>query len=249
VHAERLMLVEAQIPRELAPHERQRAGHAGARLLNFVDGMWRFELHPIDARHVFIGVEPLEAVLQPSVGGIAGVALGHNDAIGIELMLQVHGGAIPDQGLLQGHDFHPGILRAALALNGLIINTDARQARPNGLGNQPPHGHNAPMARIAIDYHGKAHALGDPAGDGQALGHGRHPDVRQARIGTNHTARPHKGHLRSGQFHEPGMRSRWGMHDREHAVRAIDELLQASRGLAVRHQVALLPWCRRGGAG
>jgi hypothetical protein len=56
MHPQGLMLVEAQVPGELAPHERQGAGHAGARLLNFVHRMRGFKLHPIDARDRFIGL-------------------------------------------------------------------------------------------------------------------------------------------------------------------------------------------------
>jgi hypothetical protein len=187
--------------------------------------MWRFALHPIDACDVFIGPQTLEAVLQPPIGGIAGVALSHNDEIRIKLILHVHGGAIPDQSLLQGHDFHPGILRAPLALNGLIINADASQACANGLRNQPPHGHNAPVARIAIDDDGKAYALRDPAGDGEALRHRRHAYIRQPGIGADHAAGAHEGHLRPGQFHEPGMRRRRGVYDRQDAIRTMNELL------------------------
>ena len=56
VHAEGLVLVEAQIPGELAPHEREGASDAGARLLNFLHRMRGFELHPIDARDLGIGL-------------------------------------------------------------------------------------------------------------------------------------------------------------------------------------------------
>ncbi len=105
----------------------------GARLLNFVHGVRRFELHPIDACDLFIGLQPLQAVLQAAVGRIARIALGHDDEIGIELVLHVHGGAIPHQGLLQRHHFHPGVLRAPLALNGLVVNADAGQAGTNSI--------------------------------------------------------------------------------------------------------------------
>src|SRR3712207_7260024 len=53
------------------------------------------------------------------------------------------------------------VLRAAFPFNGLIIKADAGETGPNRLRNQPPHGHNAPVAGIAIDDDREAHALRD----------------------------------------------------------------------------------------
>ena len=110
--------------------------------------------------------------------------------------------------------------------------------------NQPPHRHNAAVAGIAVDDDREVHALRDPAGDGHALGHGRHADVRQPGIGADHAAGADEGHLGPGQLHDPRVRGRRRMHDRQDAVRAVDELLQTGRGLAVSHQASLLPGCR-----
>jgi hypothetical protein len=100
MHAKGLMLVEASIPGELAPHKRQGASDAGARLLNFVHGMRRFELHPIDARDVCIRPQPLEAVREAPVGRIAGAALGHDDEIGVQLVLPAQFRAICSSSIL-----------------------------------------------------------------------------------------------------------------------------------------------------
>src|SRR6266446_762721 len=56
-HTEGEMLVEAEIARQPALHERERAGDDGAGAPDFVLRMRRFELHPVDPGLALIGAQ------------------------------------------------------------------------------------------------------------------------------------------------------------------------------------------------
>jgi hypothetical protein len=71
IDPERPVLVQAQVAGELPAHEGEWSGHPRPRLLDLLDGMRGFELHPIHAGHLSVGLEALKAVLQAAVDGVA----------------------------------------------------------------------------------------------------------------------------------------------------------------------------------
>src|SRR5262249_37716385 len=161
-----------------------------------------FELDPVGAAVGLVGAKPPEAILQAAVGGVARVALGHDDEVRIELVLHVHRRPVARDGLGQRDDLDARALRLALALDGLVVDADPGDAGPDALTHQGPHGHDAAVTRVAVHDHGEAHALGDPARDLHTLGHGRGADVGQSRVGADHAARAHERHLAAGLLHE-----------------------------------------------
>src|SRR6516162_7121329 len=89
--AEGEMLVEAELARQAALHERKRALDDRPSAPDLVLRMRRFELHPVDPRLALVGAQPPQAIDQPAARGVAGIALGHHDKVGIELVLHVDG--------------------------------------------------------------------------------------------------------------------------------------------------------------
>src|SRR5947209_10834609 len=57
------MLVEAEIASEPPLHKRERPVHRGARKVDLVDRMRRFELHPIDLGRLAVGSETGERLV------------------------------------------------------------------------------------------------------------------------------------------------------------------------------------------
>jgi hypothetical protein len=90
----------------------------------------------------------------------------------------------------------------------------------------------AAMARIAVDGDRKAHAAGNSARNGDALGRGRHAHIRQPGIGSDHPTGAHESQLCTCHFHQPHVCGTRGMEQHQHAVRRVDELLQACVGFA-----------------
>src|SRR5438552_1083353 len=100
--AEREMLVEPEIAAELAFHKRERTLDRGARGLDLLDRMRRFELHPIDAGLFAIGLEAQQRVLETAICGVARVALRHDDNVRVVLDLHFDGGPVHDPGMSRG---------------------------------------------------------------------------------------------------------------------------------------------------
>ena len=82
--AELAMLLEGQISRQFALHERERPVTSAAPLLISSTECGRFQLHPIDAGFVLVSLQAPQRVIEAAVLGIAGIALRHDDEIRIE---------------------------------------------------------------------------------------------------------------------------------------------------------------------
>jgi len=174
-----------------------------------------------------IGGEALQAIFEPAIGGIAGVALRHDDEVGIELVLHIDGGAVAGDRLLQRHHLEAGALGAALALDRLIVDAHAGNPGADAFANHAAHRHDAAMAGVAVHDDRKLHRTRDPAGDLDAFHHGGGADIGEAGIGADDAAGADEGRLAAGALHDPGMRRGRRMHDRQHLALPRQQLAQA----------------------
>src|SRR5262249_32019842 len=151
VDTERQMFVEPEVARELPFHEREGPFERRARALDLVLRVRRFQLHPVHARFLAISLEPPDAVFQAAVRSIARVALRHDHEVRVELVLHVDCRTVARDCLLDGNDFHARALRAALALDRLIVDANAGDARTDALANHAAHRHDAAVAGVAVE--------------------------------------------------------------------------------------------------
>src|SRR5450432_3284467 len=112
--------------------------------------MRRLKLGPIDASLVFIGFQAPQRIVEVAVVRIARITLRHDDKIWIEFVAHVHGSAVARNRLLDWNDGHPGALGPPFALDRLVIDANAGNARTHGLSNHTADRHNTAMARVAI---------------------------------------------------------------------------------------------------
>src|SRR5262249_39874300 len=229
VDAERQMLVEAEVARQPALHEGERPLDHGARALDLVGRVRRFELDPVDTGLRLVGLEPRDAIVEIAVRRIARIALCHHDEIGIELISHVHCGAIARDRLLDRHDLDAGALRAALALDRLVVDAYPRDPGAYALADHAAHRHDPAVAGVAVHDDREADAVRDPAGDLYALGHGRGAHVGEPGIRPDDTARADEARFATRQLHDSRVRSARRMQDREHLSLAMYELLQPCR--------------------
>src|SRR3954462_7827171 len=111
--------------------------------------MGALEVHPIDARHLLVGLQPLEAVVDATVLGISRIALRHDDEIRVELVLHVDRRAITPDRLVEWNHGDTCALGAALALDGLVVDAHAGNAGTDAFSHHAPHRHDAAVAGIA----------------------------------------------------------------------------------------------------
>src|SRR5439155_8303741 len=135
---------------------------------------------------VAIGLEALECVVEPAIGGVARIALRHDDKIGVELVLHVDRGAVAGDRELERHNLDPGVLGLALALDRLVVDPHPGDAAADAFAHHAAHRHDAAMPGIAIHDDWDLDAVGDPAGDLNAFRQGRGADIGEPGIGTDH---------------------------------------------------------------
>ena len=228
------MLVEPEIAAELAFHKRERTLDRGARGLDLLDRMRRFELHPIDAGLFAIGLEAQQRVFETAICGVARVALRHDDKVRVELVFHVDCGAVTGDRQIERHDFHTGVLGLALAFDRLVVDAHAGDAAADAFAHHAAHRHDPAMPGVAVHDDRDRNAVGDPAGDLDAFGQGRGADIGQPGIGADHSAGADEQCLTAGPLHDPGMRRGRRVEDRQHLVPAMDQILQAL-GLRAAH--------------
>src|ERR1700730_11516757 len=147
------MLVEAEIARQPPLHERKRTSDNGAGAAALVLRMGRFELDPVDPGLALVGPQASQAIDQPTARGIAGVALGHHDKVGIELVLHGDGGAITGDRLLDRYDLDPGTLGLALSFDRLVVDAHPGDAGADALAHHAPHRHDPAVTGVAVHDH------------------------------------------------------------------------------------------------
>jgi len=241
------MLVEAEIARQPPLHERERTADDGAGAPDLVLRMRRFELHPVDPRLALIGAQTPQAIDQPAARGIAGIALGHDDKVGIELVLHVDRGAVASDRLFDRHDLDPGALGPALAFDWLVVDAHAGDAGADAFAHHPSHRHDPAVTGVTIHDHREFDGLGDPAGDRHAFGHRRGADIGEAGIGADHARGADKAGLAPAELHDPRQRGARRVQHRQHPVLAVDQLAQPStrrRTLLLRHARTSAPFSR-----
>src|SRR5438067_13847909 len=189
--------------------------------------MRRFELYPIGAALGLVRSEPRDAIGEAAVGGVPRVALRHDDEVRIELVFHVHGRAVPRDRLGQRHDLDARGLRLALPFDGLVVDPHTGDAGTDALPHEASHGHDAAVSGITVHDHGEAHALCDPAGDLDTLGHRRGAHVRETGVRTDDAARADERDLASRLFHDACVRGARRVQDDQHAIGAMNELLQS----------------------
>src|SRR6202007_2638254 len=109
-----------------------------------------FDLHQVAPCLAFVGAQTPEAIDQPAARGIAGIALGHHDKVGIELVLHVDRGAITRDRLLKRHDLDPGALVPPFAFDRLIVDPHAGDAGSDAFADHPPDRHDPTVTGVAI---------------------------------------------------------------------------------------------------
>src|SRR6267142_2636855 len=159
------MLVEIEITAELPFHERKRPRYRSARCSDFVDGMGRLELYPVDAGLVTVASQPLDRVLQRPIRGVASITLRHHHEIRVEFVFHVDGCTVAHNRLVERHDLDAGALRLALAFDGLVVDTYSGNAEADAFAHDAAHCHDAAVTGVAVHDHRDRHAVGDPAGD------------------------------------------------------------------------------------
>ena len=183
-------------------------------------------MHPIDAAEVTIRFQARQRIVEITVGRIARITLRHHHKIRIEFVFHIHCRAVACNGLLDGHHFHARRLRFTLALNRLIVNAYAGNARVDALAHQTPHRHDAAMPRIAVNDDGEINALRNPACDLHTFGHGGRAHIRHAGVGTNHTAGANKRGFAARLRHDACVRRSGRVQYGQHLACAVDQFLQ-----------------------
>ena len=83
------------------------------------------------------------------------------------------------------------------------------------------------MSGIAVDDHGEAHALRDPARDLDTLGHRRGAHVCETGVCADDATGADERNLASRLFHDACVRGARRVKDDQHAIGAMNELLQS----------------------
>ena len=88
------MLCQRQSPRQLAFHRGKRPFDDFTAAFDLIDGMRRFELHPIRASIGFIETQTLQHLRHTAIHGISRIALRHDYEVLVDLVFRVHRGPV-----------------------------------------------------------------------------------------------------------------------------------------------------------
>ena len=183
-----------------------------------------------------LNVADVHDVIETAIGGIARIALRHDDEVGVELVLHVDRGAVPRDGLVERHDLDARAHGATLALNRLIVDAHARQAGGDALAHQPAHRHHTAMPGIAVQDHRHVDGACNPAADGDALRHGRRADVDQPGIGAHDARGADEQALAARLLHDLAVKGGGRVHDHQHLALPLQIRLQSRTLLCRRVQ-------------
>jgi len=237
--AEGEVLGQGQRLRELAPHHGERAGHRGARLPDFGDRMRRLELHPIGAPARQVQIQSLQELAQAAVHGVASVALGHDHEARIQLIACAHGRLIPLHGCVTRDHLDAGRLRAALALDRLVVDPNSGQSGADALVDESAHRGRSTVTGVTVEDHGKRNRAGDIAAELDALGGGEQAGVGECGVVAPGDPGADERRFAAGRLHDLRVKGVGGAQHRQHPIVSRQERAQSSRGSrggAIRHE-------------